>query len=124
VDTLRLGATKTPEPLVCVLIATLVKTSVMVTVASGTTAPEESVTVPVMVALVDNCAESVGVKTSNAKKNSDATVVMRRSMDMFRFPPKLLILNGLLRPRRLPQSAAVKYDFREEIISRTEHYYA
>jgi hypothetical protein len=49
---------------------------------------------------------------------------MRRSMDIFRFPPKLLILNGLLGPRQLLQSVTPKLNFREEIISRTEQYYA
>jgi hypothetical protein len=54
----------------------------MVTVAPGTTAPVESVTVPVMVALVESCAWSAGLKLSSAKKNSGAIAVKRRKIDI------------------------------------------
>ena len=53
----------TPSALVCVVRLTPVLVSVAVTVAPGTVAPEESVTVPVRVADT-TCATEAGVKIS------------------------------------------------------------
>jgi hypothetical protein len=55
---------------------------VIVTVAPGTTAPEESVTVPVIVAVVDIWACSAGLVQNTANKKSVAAKTKRRSMDI------------------------------------------
>src|SRR6185437_9346996 len=82
------GAIKLPSPLDCSTVSVFVPSLCTVTLALATMAPVASVTVPAMVAVVDNCACSMGQKaheTANtmraARERRKEVGVRRRSID-------------------------------------------